>query len=98
MPPKSTPASAKTASIPNRPKNIDKHLKGTAAGGEGSGGLPSKDVYSQEQEQYQRDIDSLKTQVVSIFLCVWSSVSTKPADFLFTLGKMVHQNISLKYV
>ncbi|KNZ58767.1 hypothetical protein VP01_1866g6 [Puccinia sorghi] len=73
MPPKSTPASAKTASIPNRPKNIDKHLKGTAAGGEGSGGLPSKDVYSQEQEQYQRDIDSLKTQVSEVRLKISES-------------------------
>ncbi|KAA1121063.1 hypothetical protein PGTUg99_003890 [Puccinia graminis f. sp. tritici] len=66
MPPKSTTVSAKAASIPNRPKNIDKHLNGTPAGS--SGGRPSKDAYSQEQDQYKREIDRLQSEISELRL------------------------------
>jgi hypothetical protein len=65
MPPKVTTASAKAASIPNRQKVVDPHLNGTSAGG--SAGKSSKDAYSQEQEQYKREIDRLQSQIVSIY-------------------------------
>ncbi|POW08822.1 hypothetical protein PSHT_09417, partial [Puccinia striiformis] len=81
MPPKSTTTSAKAASIPNRvkiPTNSQWHTAG------GSGGRPTKDAYSQEQDHTKgKSIDSRAKLSVSIHLSCYvahSEVRLKIGD------------------
>ncbi|KAI8456572.1 hypothetical protein BY996DRAFT_4528900, partial [Phakopsora pachyrhizi] len=75
MPPKTTtpatnPASGKTASIPNRSKDVNRVTaissnKTTSSGG-GVGGKPNKDAYSYEQDKLRREIDLIQTKLTNL--------------------------------
>ncbi|PLW11078.1 hypothetical protein PCANC_22973 [Puccinia coronata f. sp. avenae] len=91
MPPKVTTASAKAASIPNRQKVVDPHLNGTSAGG--SAGKSSKDAYSQEQEQYKREIDRLQSQISELRLKIGDPKTGGPHGPLIARRKALREEM-----